>query len=70
MTSSVAKATFVPAAVWLVGTVVIKYVRHGAIVGEDLIDAAILAAVVAVVGFAIEFVRSKRRHESNKFDAA
>ena len=69
MTSIVVKAALLPAAVWLVGTIVIKYVRHGVVVQEDLIDAAILSAVVAVVGFAIELVRSRKRRRPSKSDA-
>lgn len=66
----IVKAALLPAAVWLVGTVVIKYLRHGVVAREDLVDAVLLAAVVAIVGFGVELVRSKRRRSPSKSDAA
>jgi hypothetical protein len=67
MTSAIAKASLIPAVAWLLGTAVIRYLRHGAIVREDLIDAAILGAVVAAAGFVIELVQSKRRRKPPEF---
>jgi hypothetical protein len=57
-------------AVWLVGTLAVRYFRHGLVTREDLFDAVILSAFVVLVVFLSGSWRARRQRNSDKSDAA
>ena len=66
---SVGRSAFLLVATWL-AILFIRFVRHSIIVGEDLFDALVSAAVVTLVDFLVEWSRLRRRTKAPKSGAA
>jgi hypothetical protein len=47
-----------------------RYLRHGKLLREDLVDVLIVGGFLVVLGIALDLYRAKRRMSSEKSNAA